>query len=138
LQTQLQGRLAQLVQSTSFTPRGSGVRIPQRPPEGSHYWLPFFMPMHYVYILYSESKDRFYVGETAHLEGRLEQHNTGFYKNASTKVATDWINYLTLECEDRSQALKVESFIKRQKSRKFIQKLKMEPELANEILKRFS
>ncbi len=25
------GRLAQLVQSTSFTPRGSGVRIPQRP-----------------------------------------------------------------------------------------------------------
>ncbi|PIQ46850.1 MAG: excinuclease ABC subunit C, partial [Cytophagales bacterium CG12_big_fil_rev_8_21_14_0_65_40_12] len=28
------------------------------------------MPMHYVYILYSEAKDRFYVGETAHLEGR--------------------------------------------------------------------
>ena len=26
------GRLAQLVQSTSFTPRGSGVRIPHRPP----------------------------------------------------------------------------------------------------------
>ena len=27
----MNGRLAQLVQSTSFTPRGSGVRIPQRP-----------------------------------------------------------------------------------------------------------
>ena len=27
----LDGHLAQLVQSTSFTPRGSGVRIPQRP-----------------------------------------------------------------------------------------------------------
>ena len=26
-----QGRLAQLVQSTWFTPKGSGVRIPQRP-----------------------------------------------------------------------------------------------------------
>ena len=26
-----EGRLAQLVQSTSFTPRGSGVRIPHRP-----------------------------------------------------------------------------------------------------------
>ena len=26
------GRLAQLVQSTSFTPRGSGVRVPHRPP----------------------------------------------------------------------------------------------------------
>jgi putative endonuclease len=138
LQTQLQGRLAQLVQSTSFTPRGSGVRIPQRPLQGSQYWLPFFIPMHYVYILYSESKDRFYVGETAHLEGRLEQHNAGFYKNASTKVAKDWINYLTIECEGRSHALKVESFIKKQKSRKFIQKLKLEPEITNEILKRFA
>ena len=27
------GRLAQLVQSISFTPRGSGVRIPHRPPQ---------------------------------------------------------------------------------------------------------
>ena len=31
----LNGRLAQLVQSTSFTPRGSGVRIPQRPQKKS-------------------------------------------------------------------------------------------------------
>ncbi len=28
----IKGRLAQLVQSTSFTPRGSGVRTPHRPP----------------------------------------------------------------------------------------------------------
>ena len=31
MQALTRGRLAQLVQSTSFTPRGSGVRIPQRP-----------------------------------------------------------------------------------------------------------
>ncbi len=31
LQSNYRGRLAQLVQSTSFTPRGSGVRIPHRP-----------------------------------------------------------------------------------------------------------
>ena len=30
------GRLAQLVQSTSFTPRGSGVRVPHRPPRTKH------------------------------------------------------------------------------------------------------
>ncbi|MFT6969629.1 MAG: hypothetical protein ACJAXX_000187 [Roseivirga sp.] len=29
------------------------------------------MLMHVVYILYSEAVDRHYVGETAHLEGRL-------------------------------------------------------------------
>ena len=32
----LPGRLAQLVQSTSFTPRGSGVRVPHRPPRTKH------------------------------------------------------------------------------------------------------
>ena len=32
LSSRLPGRLAQLVQSTSFTPRGSGVRVPHRPP----------------------------------------------------------------------------------------------------------
>ena len=31
MQSYLIGRLAQLVQSTSFTPRGSGVRTPHRP-----------------------------------------------------------------------------------------------------------
>lgn len=30
-ETEVYGRLAQLVQSIWFTPRGSGVRIPQRP-----------------------------------------------------------------------------------------------------------
>lgn len=37
------GRLAQLVQSTSFTPRGSGVRISHRPLKASHYWGVFFI-----------------------------------------------------------------------------------------------
>ena len=32
-ETEVYGRLAQLVQSIWFTPRGSGVRIPQRPQE---------------------------------------------------------------------------------------------------------
>ena len=36
------GRLAQLVQSTWFTPKGSGVRIPQRPQKTSTYSWGFF------------------------------------------------------------------------------------------------
>ena len=36
------GRLAQLVQSTSFTPRGSGVRTPHRPQKTSTEMLEFF------------------------------------------------------------------------------------------------
>ena len=44
---QPQGRLAQLVQSTSFTPRGSGVRIPQRPPKKNPLLVGFFMGIFY-------------------------------------------------------------------------------------------
>ncbi len=31
--------------------------------------------MFYVYVLYSESADKFYIGFTSNLEGRLEAHN---------------------------------------------------------------
>ena len=45
------GRLAQLVQSTSFTPRGSGVRTPHRPPlfQNRGFRFGFF---YYVFSLY--------------------------------------------------------------------------------------
>ncbi len=37
------GRLAQLVQSTSFTPRGSGVRTPHRPQKLLNFLRSFFI-----------------------------------------------------------------------------------------------
>lgn len=42
--------------------------------------------MYYVYIL--QSNDRFYVGYTTRLEGRLEEHNAGL--NISTKAFRPW------------------------------------------------
>ena len=96
------------------------------------------MSLHYVYIIYSESFDRFYVGETADVTGRIMQHNTGFYEGSSTKYANDWSLYLSIRCENRIQALKLERFIKQMKSRKFIKKLKEEPELVDNLLNRFS
>lgn len=38
------GRLAQLVQSTSFTPRGSGVRVSHRPQKAA-FLAAFFLPV---------------------------------------------------------------------------------------------
>ncbi|WP_373398424.1 GIY-YIG nuclease family protein [Algoriphagus halophilus] len=35
----------------------------------------------FVYILYSDSKDRYYIGQTENLEERLFQHNSGYFKN---------------------------------------------------------
>jgi len=33
--------------------------------------------LHFVYILYSASRDLFYVGITVHLEQRISEHNSG-------------------------------------------------------------
>ena len=41
LQSNYEGRVAQLVQSTWFTPKGSGVRIPSRPQKKVFFWRPF-------------------------------------------------------------------------------------------------
>ncbi|WP_339607915.1 GIY-YIG nuclease family protein, partial [uncultured Roseivirga sp.] len=84
------------------------------PTKDSQKWLSFFVLMHFVYILYTPSKDHYYVGESAFVSGRLDQHNEGLYKGA-TKLASDWELFLEIECSDRSQALKIEHFIKKQK-----------------------
>jgi len=39
--------------------------------------------MFYVYIIYSEKLDAFYIGQTLDLNQRLAEHNTGFFKTHS-------------------------------------------------------
>jgi len=41
--------------------------------------------MHYLYILFSKSADKFYVGETYDVEARINAHNQHHYSNAFTK-----------------------------------------------------
>ena len=36
--------------------------------------------MYFVYILFSEKLDRYYVGTTGDVERRLFEHNSGFYE----------------------------------------------------------
>ncbi len=43
---------------------------------------------YYVYILRSDSKNRYYIGHTNNLENRLKRHNQG--KNKSTKQGMPW------------------------------------------------
>jgi len=56
--------------------------------------------MHFVYILYSNFSDKYYVGETSNLEIRLDNHKTGFYSNAFTTIAKDWELFFKIECKD--------------------------------------
>lgn len=45
--------------------------------------------MHAVYIIHSESLNRFYIGETNDLELRLKQHLSGFFSTAYTRNAAE-------------------------------------------------
>jgi len=93
--------------------------------------------MHFVYILYSLSIDTYYVGETENIEFRLKQHNLGFYVGAYTKQATDWRPYISIECETRSEARKIEAHIKRMKNRNYIENLKQHPEIIDKLKERY-
>ncbi len=93
---------------------------------------------HFVYIIYSPAKDRFYVGESIDPIERLDQHNKGYYSGSSTKFTNDWEIFLIIECQSKSQALKVEKFIKRMRNREFYKRLRGSQKLVDEIVKKFS
>jgi len=79
------------------------------------------MEHHFIYILYSDSKDRYYVGSSADPVKRLERHNAG--ATPSTKTGRPWKIVYTEEFENRSAAIKREIYIKRQKSKIFLEGL---------------
>ena len=78
--------------------------------------------MAYVYILFSESLQKFYIGSTGELpEGRLEKHlksNKGF-----TAQVKDWKIVYTEKVTDISSARKRENQLKSWKSAKRIAEL---------------
>jgi putative endonuclease len=84
--------------------------------------------MHFVYIIHSPRFDKYYVGETSMVQGRIEQHITGKYKSASTFFTNDWELHLEIELDSRTEALVIEKYIKSMKSKKFIQRLVTEKE----------
>jgi len=92
--------------------------------------------MHYLYVIFSENLNRYYIGETPDIRIRLDQHNKHYFKRGFTKAANDWKFSLTYQCENRTQALFLEKFIKRMKSRVFIEKIINNPQILSEILKR--
>ncbi|NOU45967.1 MAG: GIY-YIG nuclease family protein [Bacteroidales bacterium] len=79
--------------------------------------------MYYLYILYSESFDKYYVGVTDNPDRRLWEHNN-LPRNTFTSRYRPWIFVALFECaRTQGEARKIESFIKKQKSRKLIQKI---------------
>ena len=74
---------------------------------------------YFVYIIYSESLDRYYTGHTQDALHRLTKHNAGYEK--STKSGIPWVLKHTESFISRSEAMQRENEIKRKKSRKYIE-----------------
>lgn len=84
----------------------------------------FFAAVFYVYILYSPKSDRYYVGHTNDIDRRLEEHNHPKEAIKYTSKYLPWkLKLFFLVSENRGDAIKVERFIKNQKSKSFLQNL---------------
>ena len=76
--------------------------------------------MFYIYFIYSKIANKYYVGHSDDPERRLIEHNTKEF-NTYTKKHRPWELAHSFPVSDsRGDALKIEKFIKNQKSRKLI------------------
>lgn len=72
-----------------------------------------------VYILFSESLQKFYAGQTEDFEKRIKDHNAGKAKFTSQGIPWKLIHHF--ECETRSEALKIELQIKKRGIKRYLQ-----------------
>ena len=78
------------------------------------------MNKYHVYILKSERNSFLYVGSTGNLSKRLKLHNDGKVK--STKAYRPWILVEKRSCINRSEALKLEKFLKTGQQKEMLRK----------------
>ena len=78
--------------------------------------------MFFVYVLYSPSADKFYVGYTSNLESRILSHNLLGTKDW-TKRHRPWNLVYTESYESKSKALEREKELKTGVGRQFIRKM---------------
>ena len=77
--------------------------------------------MYYVYIIQSEEDGSFYIGYSSDVANRLEQHNNS--KRGYTSNKQPWKVVYTEKYKTKTEAIKREYFLKRQKNRKFYEQL---------------
>ncbi|WP_167606240.1 GIY-YIG nuclease family protein [Maribellus sediminis] len=76
---------------------------------------------YFVYILQSEKDSSFYIGYTSDLDQRLQKHNSGSTRYSSRK--RPWKLVYVEDFLDKSEAIRRERFLKKQRNRSFYQRL---------------
>jgi putative endonuclease len=102
---------------------GPWVRVPAGSLESLNVFVQafLFLVMPCCYILYSARLDKYYVGACTDLARRLYEHNIGHGK--FTSMGVPWILKYTESFDSLADAKKREAYIKRMKSRKYIESL---------------
>jgi len=77
--------------------------------------------MPYCYILYSAKLSKYYIGSTTDIKRRVEEHNRG--KEKFTATGIPWILVYKEVFDELKQARQRELYIKKMKSKKFIEVL---------------
>jgi putative endonuclease len=90
-----------------------------------------------VYVLFSKSIDKYYVGSCSNLTRRLEEHNSHEYSSGFTRRASDWEVYFSIDWLKPHQARDIEKHIKRMKSRKYIENLILYSEMVKKLVKKY-
>jgi putative endonuclease len=80
--------------------------------------------MYFIYILYSIPANKYYVGYTTDIDNRLHQHNNQEHFNTFTSKYRPWMVRALFSCgNNESEAIQIERFIKKQKSRTLLEHL---------------
>ncbi|HEX7458083.1 MAG TPA: GIY-YIG nuclease family protein, partial [Ginsengibacter sp.] len=87
-----------------------------------------------VYILYSEKLDKYYIGSCIDIVERFLEHLNKKYSDSYTAKANDWILYYSINDLKYKQARLIENHIKKMKSRKYIENLKMYAEISKKLI----
>jgi len=77
--------------------------------------------VYYFYTIYSQSLNKYYIGHTNNLEGRISRHNTNH--TGFTGKVNDWTIVYSEEYPTKSEAYSREMKVKNWKSRKKIEEL---------------
>jgi len=72
----------------------------------------------FAYILFSETRSGYYIGQTNNVNKRLERHNKGIIP--SSKGGIPWKLILQIEVSNRSEAMLLEKKIKKRGAKRFI------------------
>jgi putative endonuclease len=79
--------------------------------------------MFYIYIIYSESADKYYTGHTDDPERRLFEHNNIDKVTYTSKYRPWEIVFIYSISESRSEAIIIERYLKNRKSKIVLKKL---------------